>query len=131
MGEIVTRHKLYLLCNFVSKQTIEMLVSYSREQVTKSRELNLTDIIAFVNRCEAVLGNCALTQECKMPPDGAVFDQVAGGSVHLTTFSKIEPNLALGVFTSKLDQSEHMIESHYSSAHKQNNQWSYSSLPFL
>ena len=45
VGEIVTRHKLYLLCNFVSPKAIEMLVSYSREQATKSRELNLTDII--------------------------------------------------------------------------------------
>ena len=45
VGEIVTRHKLYLLCNFVSPKAIEMLVSYSRAQATKSRELNLTDII--------------------------------------------------------------------------------------
>ena len=94
MGEIVTRHKIYLLCNFVSPKTIEMLISYSREQATKSRELNLTDIIAFVNRCEAVLPSCVLNQECKMPNDGAILDQVAGGSVHLNTFSKIEPNMA-------------------------------------
>ena len=82
------------MCNFVSPKTIEMLISYSREQATKSRELNLTDIIAFVNRCEAVLPSCVLNQECKMPNDGAILDQVAGCSVHLNTFSKIEPNMA-------------------------------------
>lgn len=115
VGEIVQRHKLYLLCAFVSKPTMEMLVSYSREQATKSRELNLLDIVSFVNRCEAVLNTCALTQECRMPPDGAILDQVAGGSVHLNTFSKIEPNLALGVFSSQLDSKEKTLSSHYSS----------------
>ena len=93
VAENVQRHKLYLLCAFVLKATMEMLVSYSREQATKSRELNLLDIISFVNRCEAVLGNCQLTQECRMSPDGAILDQVAGGSVQLNTFQKIEPNL--------------------------------------
>ena len=99
MSEIVTRHKLYLLCSFVSPKNIEMLVAYSREQATKSRELNLTDIIQFDNRCEAVLPSCTLKLEYRMPADGAILDQTVGGSVHLNTFSKIEPNLALGVFT--------------------------------
>ena len=103
-------YPLYLLCNFVSPKTIEMLVAYSREQATKSRELNLTDIIQFVNRCEAVLPSRILKQQYKMPTDGAILDQTAGGTVHLNTFSKIEPNLALGVFTTKLDQNEQLIE---------------------
>ena len=104
VGEIVNRHKLYLLCNFVAPKTIEMLVAYSREQATKSRELNLNDIIQFVNKCEAVLPECTLKQQYKMPMDGAILDQTNSGSIHLNTFSKIESNLALGVFSTKMDQ---------------------------
>ena len=80
-----------------------MLISYSREQATKSRELNLLDIVCFVNRCEAVLSTCQLTQECRRPPDGAILDQVAGGSVQLNTFQKIEPNLFGHFYTGELD----------------------------
>ena len=118
VSEIMTCHKLYLSCNFVSPKTIEMLVAYGREQATKSRELNLNDIIHFVNKFEAVLPSCTLKQEYRMPADGAIFDQTATGSIHLNTFSKIEPNLALGVFATKLDQNEQLIESNYSNTQK-------------
>ena len=118
VSEIVKRHKLYLLCNFVAPKTIEMLVAYSREQATKGRELNLNDIIRFVNKCEAVLPDCTLKQQYKMPTDGAILDQTNSGSIHLNTFSKIEPNLALGVFSTKMDQNEQLLESNYANSQK-------------
>ena len=79
MAKIVDRHKLYLLVAFVSKATMEMLVQYSRERATKSHELNLLAILAFVNKCEAVLQHCQLTQEYRMLAEGVILDQVAGG----------------------------------------------------
>ena len=49
-----------------------------------------------------------------MPPDGAILDQVAGGSVQLNTFQRIEPNLALGVFSTHLESNRGKeMESNY------------------
>ena len=62
----------------------------------------MNDIIQFVNKCEAVLPDCTLKQQYRMPADGAILNQTNTGSIHINTFSKIEQNLALGVFSIKM-----------------------------
>ena len=37
-----------------------------------------------------------------MPSEGVILDHAGGGNTHLNTFGRVDPNIALGVFSARL-----------------------------